>query len=155
MINPGIVFGGIGAMTLDDLLELSLLLPRTIVGTTLTFGVLTLALAIFGLYSTVFYSVSQRTKEMGIRTALGAQPRDIFTLVLRQTGWVAVTGAALGVASGMALLSFAPTIFYGINPAEPIVIGVVSLASTTVALSTTYAVARQWMGLSSIEMLRQ
>ena len=154
-MHPKIVFGGIGVMTLDDLLEISLVLPRTIVGVNLVFGVLTLALAIFGLYSTVFYSVSQRTKEMGIRTALGAQPRDIFTLVLRQTGWVAVTGAALGVASGMALLPFASAIFYGIGPAEPIVIGVVSLASTTVALSTTYAVARQWMGLSSIEMLRQ
>jgi predicted permease len=154
-MHPAIVLGGIGAMTLDDLLGLSLLLPRTIVAINLIFGILTLALAVLGLYSTVFYSVSQRTKEMGIRTALGAQPRDIFTLVLRQTGWVALAGAACGVAAGMALLPLASSIFYGIGPVEPVVIGVVALTSVMVAVATTYAVARQWMGLSSIEMLRQ
>jgi predicted permease len=154
-LQPDVVLGGIGTMTLDDLLSLSLLLPRTIVVTTLIFGVLTLALAVLGLYSTVFYSVSQRTKEMGIRMALGAQPRDIFALVLRQTGWVSVAGATLGVAAGMALLPLAASIFYGIGAVEPIVIGLVSIVSVMVAVATTYAVARQWTGLSSIEMLRR
>jgi ABC-type antimicrobial peptide transport system permease subunit len=154
-VQPEIVLGGIGAMTLDDLLSLSLLLPRAIVVTTVTFGVLTLALAVLGLYSTVFYSVSQRTKEMGIRMALGAQSRDIFALVLRQTGLVAVAGATLGAGAGMALLPLAASIFYGIGAIEPVVIGLVSIVSIMVALATTYAVARQWMGLSSIEMLRR
>jgi predicted permease len=154
-IHPTIVFGGIGSMTLDDLLEVSLVLPRTIVGTNLTFAVLTLALALLGLYSTVFYAVSQRRKEMGIRTALGAQPRDLFTLVLRQTGWVALAGTTLGVAAGMALLPLASSIFYGIGSSEPAVVVAVALTSALVALFTTYAVARQWIGLSSTEMLRE
>jgi predicted permease len=154
-MDPAIVFGGMGAMTLDDLLELSLLLPRTIVATNLTFAVLTLALAIVGLYSTVFYSVSQRRKEMGIRAALGAQPRDLFRLVLRQTSWVALVGTTLGVAAGMALLPLASSIFYGIGSTEPAVVVAVALTSALVALVTTYAVARQWIGLSSAEMLRQ
>ena len=148
-MDPTIVFGGIGTMTLDDLLELSLLLPRAIVATTLVFGVLTLALAVLGLYSTVFYSVSQRKKEMGIRMALGAQPRDLFALVLKQTGWVAATGAILGMAAGMALLPLASSIFYGIGAVEPLVVSAVAMCSVVVALSTTYLVARQWMGLSS------
>ena len=154
-MDPTIVFGGIGTMTLDDLLEVSLLLPRAIVATTLVFGVLTLALAVLGLYSTVFYSVSQRKKEMGIRMALGAQPRDLFALVLKQTGWVAAAGAILGVASGMALLPLASSIFYGIGGVEPLVITAVGMSSVAVALATTYLVARQWMELSSVEMLRQ
>ena len=70
--------------------RLSLLLASAIAITAIVFGLLTLGLAVLGLYSTVFYSVSQRQTEMAIRTALGAQPFDIFATVLRHTTWVAV-----------------------------------------------------------------
>ena len=99
LAGPGsdVVFGGIGLMTLDDLLGLSLLLPRTIAGATMVFGALAFALAVFGLYSTVFYSVNQRRMELGIRTALGATPRHLLALVLRESGWVILAGAATGL----------------------------------------------------------
>ena len=144
-----------GFMTLDDLLRISLLLPRTIVVTAALFGLLTLGLAVLGLYSTVFYSVSQRQAEMAIRTALGAQPFDIFATVLRHTAWVAVIGAAVGVGAGLALLPLASSIFFGIGAVEPGVLGGVALISMALALATTYVVARPWTRMASVEILRR
>ena len=118
-MDPRIVFGGVGAMTLDDALGLSLALPLTIVWTTLAFGTIAIAMSVFGLYSTVFYAVSQRRMEMGIRTTLGASPRDLFGMVLRQTGRVAAGGALLGLAAGFALTPLCASIFFGIAPVEP------------------------------------
>ena len=114
------------------------------------FGLLTLGLAVLGLYSTVFYSVSQRQTEMAIRTALGAQPSDIFATVLRHTAWVAVIGAALGVGAGVALLPLASSIFFGITAVEPGVLGAVALISMALSLTTTYVVARPWTQMASV-----
>ena len=141
---PNIVFGGIGMMTLDDVLGLSLFLPRTIVWTTMVFGVLAFGLAAVGLYSTVFYSVSQRRMEIGIRTALGATPRHLFGLVLRESGWVALAGAGVGLLSGLALLPLASSIFFGIGSIEPLVLLPVACTSAAIALATTYLVVRPW-----------
>jgi predicted permease len=144
-----------GGMTLDDLIRMSLLLPRAIVAVSIGFGALTLALALFGLYSTVFYSVNQRRMEMGIRIAIGAQPRDVFTAVLRHTAWVAAIGTAVGVVVGQALLPLASSILYGIGKVEPVVLMEVALASACVALLTTYVVARPWMRAAVVDLLRR
>jgi ABC-type antimicrobial peptide transport system permease subunit len=152
---PHVVFGGVGIMTLDDVLGLSLILPRTIVWTTIVFGILAFGLAAFGLYSTVFYAVSQRRMEIGIRTALGATPRHLFTLVLRESGWVALVGAVVGLGSGLSLLPLASSIFYGIGSTEPIVLVSVALASAAVALATTYMVVRPWTRLAVLDLLRR
>jgi predicted permease len=141
--------------TLGDLLRLMLLLPRAIVATATIFGALTLALALLGLYSTVFYSVQQRRREMGIRVALGAEASDIFKTVLRRTAWVAIVGALIGVGAGLALLPTAASLFYGIGTIEPVVFGAVVFASTAVALATTYVVARPWTRMASIDLLRR
>jgi predicted permease len=156
-LEPRLATGGGfgGGMTLDDLLRLSLLLPRAIAAIASVFGALTLALAVLGLYSTVFYSVSQRRTEMGIRVALGAQPIHIFKTVLGHMAWVALTGGVLGVGAGLALLPFASSIFYGIGSVEPLVLASVSLVSIVIALITTWVVARPWTQLSSLDLLRQ
>ncbi len=140
-INPNIVLGGVGIITLDDVLKLSLLVPRILVWTTVAFGLLAVALAVFGLYGTVFYAVSQRRKEIGIRTTLGASRADLFRLILRQSAHVAMIGAVIGLASGLALLPVASSIFYGISRAEPVVLGSVALASVAIVLLTTYVVS--------------
>jgi ABC-type antimicrobial peptide transport system permease subunit len=142
-------------MTLDDLLGLSLLLPRVIVWTTIAFGLLAVSLAVLGLYSTVFYAVSQRRVEIGIRTALGAAPRDLFALVLRESGWVVLAGAVAGLACGLSLLPVASSIFYGIGRIEPIVLGTVALVSAMIALTTAYLVIRPWTRLAARDLLGQ
>jgi predicted permease len=144
-----------GGATLDDLIRMSLLLPRAIVAVSIGFGALTLALALFGLYSTVFYSVNQRRMEMGIRIAIGAQPRDVFTAVLRHTAWVAAIGTIVGVVAGQALLPLASSILYGIGKVEPAVLIEVALVSACVALLTTYVVARPWMRAAVADLLRR
>jgi putative ABC transport system permease protein len=155
-MHPNVVFGGIGsAMTLDDVLRLSLLLPETIVWTTLIFGALAVALAVFGLYSMVFYAVTQRRTEIGIRTTLGATPIHVFALVFKESGWVALLGGGIGLAAGLALLPFASSLFYGIGAVEPGVLAVVALVSTGIALMTTYLVVRPWTRLTALDLLRR
>lgn len=121
-MDPNLVPGNTSAGTLDELLQLNLLMPRTIVWAALVFGVLALALAVFALYSTVFYAVSQRRAEIGIRTALGATPAHLYRLVLRESGWVALAGAVAGLAAGDLLIPVASAIFMGIGSADPIVL---------------------------------
>jgi putative ABC transport system permease protein len=154
-IEPNVVFGGLGHMTLEDLLAIPLFIPRAIVATVSTFGMLTLILAVVGLYSTVFYSVSQRRNEMGIRIALGAQPRDLFAIVLRHTAMLAATGAAIGVTSGAAALPAVSSLFYGIGPVDPIVIAGVVFVSIAIAMLTAYVATRPWTRMSPLEMVRQ
>jgi predicted permease len=155
MIDLDPHIGWSGGMTLDDLLRMSLLLPRAIVAVAIGFGALTLALALFGLYGTVFYSVNQRRMEMGIRIAIGAQPRDVFNAVLRHTAWVAAIGTVVGVAAGQALLPLASSVLYGIGKVEPTVLMEVALVSACVALVTTYVVARPWMRAAVADLLRR
>ena len=154
-IEPRIVFTGIGTLTLDDLLQLAAVLPRLIMTTVTILGAVTLGLAIFGLYSTVFYSVSQRRSEIGIRVALGAQSRDVFALALRQTGWVALAGAITGLIAGMSLLPLVSSFFYGIAPIEPGVVLVVALICVAIALLTTYIVTKPWTHAAALDLLRR
>jgi len=152
-LNPRLAVTGI--MTVEDIRGLYLVLPRMIALTTTVLATLTLALAILGLYSTVFYSVSQRQIEMGIRVALGAEPSDIVKAVLRGTAGVAVLGAGLGLLGGLALLPLAGSVLYGIGRVEPLVLGSVVAASLAIALTTAYGVARPWMRLTSVDLLRR
>ena len=153
--DANVVPNGMTLMTLDELLGVSMFLPRVIVWTTIVFGVVALALAAFGLYSTVFYSVSQRRVEIGIRTALGATRRHIFGLVMRQSGWVALAGALAGLTAGAALLPVVASIFYGIGDVDPVVFAVVAMVSVIIALSTTYLVVRPWTRAAVRELLRR
>jgi predicted permease len=141
--------------TLDDALKFSLLLPRLIMWVIVCFGALALALAGLGLYSTIYYAVSQRRKEIGIRMSLGAKPADLFVMVLRQTGVVALAGAGVGLAIGLALVPVVSAIFYGIRPVEPAVLGGVVITSVGLAVGTTYLVVRPWGRLTAIDLLRR
>jgi ABC-type antimicrobial peptide transport system permease subunit len=154
-LQPSLAIGGVGLTTLDDTLRLSLMLPRIVATTTIVFSLVTLALAVFGLYSTVFYAVSQRRMEMGIRATLGATPRDLFALVLREAGWRAGTGAAVGLALGFAVVPIASSVFYGIGTVEPTAIMGVALVSGLVVIATSYVVARPWMRRTAIDLLRR
>jgi len=153
-MDPNLVPGNTSAGTLDELLQLNLLMPRTIVWAALVFGILALALAVFALYSTVFYAVSQRRAEIGIRTALGATPAHLFALVLRESGWVALGGAGAGLAAGYLLIPVASAVFMGIGSADPIVLSGVALFSVAIALLTTFVVVRPWTRLTALALLR-
>lgn len=151
-LDPGLAFG---LRTFEDHMQLALLLPMFILATVSGLGALALVLAIVGLYGTVFYSVSQRRNEIGVRVALGAQPRDLFRMVLRQTARLALIGATIGVLVSLALQPIVASLFYGIRPVETLVIATVMTVSVSMAMATAYVAARPWTRMSALEMVRR
>ncbi|MDQ2825073.1 MAG: ABC transporter permease, partial [Verrucomicrobiota bacterium] len=90
-------------------------------------GVLALILASVGVYGVMAYSVSQRTRELGIRMALGAQANQVLQLVLRQGMLLAVIGLAVGLFAAFASTRLASTFLYGVNPSDPLIFGGVTV----------------------------
>ena len=106
-------------------------------------GGMALILGIVGLYGVIAYSVSQRTREIGIRMALGAQKRDVLKLVVNAGMSLTVIGVAVGVAGALALTRFLSNFLYGVKPTDPLTFVVVSLILTAVALLACYIPARR------------
>ena len=104
--------------------------PLLLVG---AFAVLALLLALVGTYAVLSYSVAQRSREMGIRLALGAQPKAVRAMILGQAGRVAIVGLGAGVLLAWAAARAASSLFYGVQGREPLVLGavVVALAACT------------------------
>jgi predicted permease len=98
------------------------------------FAVLALLLAAVGIYGVISYSVAQRTREFGVRVALGAQVRDIVGLVFRHGIWLAVQGVVLGLFGGAILTRYLTSLLYDTQPRDPVVFSVVALGLGVVAL---------------------
>jgi putative ABC transport system permease protein len=103
----------------------------------LAFGLLALALAALGLYSTIAYTVAQRTHEMGVRIALGAQVRDILLLVLRDGVAVSVIGLAVGAAAAIAASGWIAPLLFKESPRDPMVFGAVTVTLLAVAVAAS------------------
>ena len=132
----------IGIATLEQHMQLPLF-PARAAGLLLgLFGVLALTLAVVGLYGVMSYSVSQRTREIGIRMALGARRSDVLRLILGQGLRLTLTGLAIGVGCSLALTWVLRSVLYGISPTDPLSFLAVAFVLTMVALTATYMPAR-------------
>jgi predicted permease len=127
-------------------------LPLYLVG---AFAMTALLLAIVGIYGVVSYSVAQRTREMGIRVALGAEPRRLIGLVLRHGGRMAVVGVVAGTVGAIALGRFADKMLYGVRATDPSTYAVVGAALVIVALASTLAPARRATKVDPVRALRE
>ncbi len=107
------------------------------------FAALALALAIVGIYGVMAYLVNQGTREIGIRMALGATPRDILSLVLRQGMTLALLGVAAGLAGALALTRFLQSLLFGIAATDPVTFAAIPLLLVAVALLASYLPARR------------
>jgi len=107
------------------------------------FGLLALAIAAVGVFGVTAYTVSQRTREIGVRIALGAQPGGVVRLVLRQGIRAAVAGAAAGLLGALALGRAVASLLYGVSPADPLVLGSVTAALLVVAVLAAWLPARR------------
>jgi macrolide transport system ATP-binding/permease protein len=141
-------------LTMDDWMNFSLYIPRLILICTGVFGALAFVLAAVGLYGAVFYSVSERKKELGIRVALGAAPRDLWKMILRQTSMVTATGVCLGILCGMLVAALVRSQLYGIHSVEWGVFVAVALTMGGMTVLTAYSAARPWMRADPMESVR-
>jgi macrolide transport system ATP-binding/permease protein len=117
--------------------------PRLAAGLASAFGVLALLLATMGLYSVMTYTVAQRTREIGIRMALGAQVRDVLRLVVRQGLRLVVVGLALGLLGAFALTRMLASLLLGISASDPLTfVGVASVLLATALLACWLPVRR-------------
>lgn len=129
--------------TLAEQVRLSLLPARLTAGLLGVFGLLALVLATVGIYGVVSYSVANRTHEIGIRTALGAQSKDILKLVLREGMVMVAIGVALGLGVAYAATRVISSFLYGVSATDPITFLGVSVLLATVALAACFLPARR------------
>jgi len=119
-----------------------------------TFAGLALALASVGIYGALSYSVERRTREIGVRMALGAQRKDVLVLVVSQGFKLAFLGLALGLAAAWAMTRFIETLLYGVRPTDPVTFIGVSLLLLLVAGLASWLPARRATKLDPITVLR-
>ncbi len=125
--------------------------PLLLVG---AFAATALALAIIGVYGVVSYSVAQRSREMGIRMALGAQPRNLVGLVVRQGGVIAAGGIVIGVSAALMLSKLVSGMLYGVASSDPLTYVAVSGLLAAVAMASTIGPARRATRVDPAAVLR-
>jgi predicted permease len=140
--------------TLDTWMNLSMFLPIVILRCVVALSAIALLLAIVGLYGTIFYSVSERRREIGIRVALGAVPRQLFSMVLQRTALIAGIGVITGTALGIAATVLLRSQFFGIRAVEWYVLAPVAVSMILLAAVVAIAAARPWIRMNPLEAIR-
>jgi predicted permease len=118
------------------------------------FGLLALLLAAVGLYGVVSYTVTQRTREMGVRIALGAQSSDVMRLVVWQGALLTIIGLTLGIGGALAASHLITHLLFGVSATDPITFAGVCVVLAAVALLASYLPARRAMRVDPVIALR-
>ena len=151
-IDPAIVVSDASPMLEVD--QDSLNGPRQQTALLTVFAVLALLMAASGLYGLLAYSVSQRTRELGVRMAMGARSRDVTKLVLTRGARLTLTGVALGFVAAWAMMHFVSGLLYGLSAADPLTYSVSGIILLVTALLASYLPARRAGGIQPSVALR-
>lgn len=138
----------------EDYLARSLAKPRFNAFLLGIFGAVALLLTAVGVYGVMAYSVSQRTSEIGVRMALGAERADIFRLVVGEAMWVVALSIGLGLAGALALSRLLGSLLHGVSAWDPLTFGAISLLIAAVAFLACWLPARRAARVNPIEALR-
>lgn len=142
------------AKTLTERLALPLLPARIAASALGSFGLLALLLAAIGIYGMMSYAVTRRTREIGIRIALGAQQEDVLGLVMKQGTRLTVIGMAIGLLVSLALTRLMKGMLFGISATDPLTFILISLLLGGVALLACYVPARRATKVDPMVALR-
>jgi putative ABC transport system permease protein len=140
--------------TMSDVFSASLDHQRFNLSLFTVFALVALALAIVGIYGVISYSVTQRTAEIGIRVALGAQRRDILSLILGQGARLSVFGASLGILAAFAVTRYLSHFLFNVSPRDPGVFLAIPIFLCALALLASYLPARRAVRSDPVRALR-
>jgi putative ABC transport system permease protein len=143
-----------GAKTLNDAVSASLEQRRFSMDIVAAFAITALLLAVLGIYGVISYIVSERTRDIGIRLALGAQRGEIMAMVLCQGLGLAAAGAALGLVGSVIVSHLMAGLLFGVMPSDPLTFVGVTLVLTGVALAACYIPARRAIRVDPMIALR-
>jgi len=141
-------------LSMEEVLANGATQPRFLTALLGALSAIALVLAIVGIYSVIAYSVTERTREMGIRMALGAAQSDILRLVLRQGLGLALSGIAIGLAASLALTRLMTTLLYHVSTTDPAVFVGGAALFAAVAMLASYLPARRAMHVDPVVALR-
>jgi ABC-type antimicrobial peptide transport system permease subunit len=156
-IDPGVVTEGETMMTTRIGDSQSAYLHRSTAWLVGGFAALALLVSVVGLYGVVAYSVGQRTREIGVRMALGAEPGAVYRLILKEAGWLTAGGIVLGLAGSLAVGALMRGVLFGVDawdmPTLAEVAGVLGVLGVA-ALLASYIPARRAASVNPVEALR-
>ena len=116
-------------------------------------AVVALILGTVGIYGVISYVVSQRTREIGVRMALGAREHDVSLMVIKQGATMALVGVAVGLAGAFGLTRLMASLLYGVAPTDPVTFGSVALLLMVVAVAACFFPARRAARVQPVEAL--
>jgi ABC-type antimicrobial peptide transport system permease subunit len=140
--------------TMEEVLFADLGSTYMLVGILAAVALIALALAAGGIYGLIAYTVSQRTREIGIRMALGAEPRTVVATMLKHAALALGIGGLIGVSGGVGLVYLTSTALGEMDPNDPVVYGVVLSFLASVAFLASYVPARRALRVDPIVALK-
>jgi putative ABC transport system permease protein len=140
-VNPGVVVDGI--RTMNEQVDASLVRERGVAWLSAGFGIFASVLGCVGLYGVLSYQTASRTREIGIRLALGAPRRSVWTALLLYAAILTVVGIAIGVGCSLLVTRFLSTLLFGLSPRDPLTITLVCAGLGATALAAASLPARR------------